>query len=590
MKVTVGLQQNTGKPVVQKRQRVSFGESQINILATADNHGRFYSLPAFYSNIVNNIKEIFPQATKTPESTVNMAIFNGDWFMDPAKGGYITHPEKVGGDFQANALGLLIDKLKSMVSPIKTYFVPGNHDYDGGDKRLFSYLGKLDITTLLTNYRINNSPAITSLPENQQSKFVQSQVIDLPDDKDPTLVNKILMLGITIPGLDYYVPGCTDNVDIIGKCAKKDAKLKPDDLKDIFATLDQAIADFKKQHPRGKIILNDHTSFKVTEMIINNLKIAPNIVLDGHDHTDEVRIIRVRDGQNNYVKSVPVFSLWHDSEKFDAVKLHFDDQGNLDRFGKKSYYSSQAREIDNNPFTQYSQQAFSKDREPILLIKGPEDMLELSPVNVRKYNNHLANFLTDCILKQIQTGDNPAGKGTEILCIGSSGIRHPFPVNRKTSNLNIRNAFSDPIEALSGISVTQMSGADIAAMTIENMASHKENMDRNTMYQWSGVQIRKTDLINLINSGQATDISKVAETIRVKASDGTYEPIDFKRTYKIALPDYFYKRPKCAVAIDYHKQGKLTSLNKTLNELFRDYVVKHNYELTLPPPEKRVLV
>lgn len=593
MKVTVGLQQNAAKSVVPPRknssQNVSFGAAQVNILATSDNHGRFYSLPGFYSNIINNVKEIFPHATKTPESTVNLAIFGGDWFMDPAKGGYVTHPEKVGGDFQLEALRMLLDTMKGLTDNFRAFFIPGNHDYDGGDRRMFGYLSKLDMTTLLSNYNIENSPAITDLPEPARSKFVQSEIIKVPDDKDPNLVNHIMMMGVTIPGLDYYVPGCTDDTDIIGKCAKKDAKLTVEDLREVINALDDQIADFREKYPDGKIILNDHTSFKVTEKIIKNLKVAPNMVLDGHDHTDEVRVIRVKDGQNNYVKSVPVFSLWHDSEKFDAVKLHFDDQGYLDKFGKKSFYSSQARKIEDNPFTEYSEKSFAKDREPLLQINGPDDLLELSPVNVRKFNNHLANFLTDCILEEINQSSNPAGQGTEILCIGSAGIRHPFPVNRKTTNLNLRNTFTDPIETLSGVSIANMTGADIIDMTVENMTSHKENMDRNTMYQWSGVQIRKTDMIALIESGQASDKAKVAETIRVKNGD-KYEPIDLNRSYKIAIPDYFFKRPKSTVAIKYQQEGKLTSLDKTLNDLFREYAIRHDYDLTMPETERRVVI
>lgn len=573
-----------------KQNAISFGASQINIFATSDNHGKLANLPPFFANIVKNAKAIFSQNTQTKESTVNIGIFNGDWFMDPAKGAYITDPSKKAGDYQSFALYMLIDSIKKLAPGFKPFFIPGNHDYDGGDRLLINHLKDNDITTILSNTRIKSSKAIQELPLAEQAKFVDKAIIDIPDDKNPDIVNKVLMLGVTIPGLEFYVPGGTDGMDIIDKTNKKDAKLTQKDLQDTFKRLDTLIAEFKQDYPKGLVVLNDHTSFKITEMIVKNLKEPPDMVFDGHDHRDEVNIIRVKDSEGKYVKSVPAFSLQHDNEKFDAIKLHFDDDGNFDRFNMITYYSSNAREIKDNPFTKFIDEAFVEDRKPLLYISGPEDLEELSPVNVRKDNNLLANFVTDAILDQIKTGDNPLGKDTQILCIGSSGLRQALAVNDKTNNLKVRNLFSDPIEAISKVSVANMKGSDIALMTIENMAGHKEDMDRNTMFQWSGVQIMKTDLIDIINENDTENDKRVAQTIRVKNENGVYEPIDFNKEYKIAIPDYFFVRPKSPTATRLHKEGKLQSLDKTLNELFREYAIKHNYNLTLPPAEERVVI
>lgn len=576
--------------VGRKQHNVSFGASQLNIFATADNHGKLANLPPFFANIVKNAKAIFAQTTQTNESTVNIGIFNGDWFMDPAKGGYITDPSKKAGDYQSFALGMLIDSIKQMAPGFKAFFIPGNHDYDGGDRLLINHLKDNDITTIMSNTKIKTSSAIQELPVADQSKFVNKVVIDIPDDKNPAIVNKVLMLGVTIPGLEFYVPGGTDGMDIIDKNNKKDAKLMEKDLQATFKRLDTMIAEFKQANPKGLVILNDHTSFRITEIIVRNLKEAPDIIFDGHDHKDETNIIRVKGINGEYIKSVPVFSLQDDNEKFDAIKVHFDDEGVFDRYNMITYYSSNARELKNNPFTKFVDEAFVEDRKPLLHISGPEHLEELSPVNVRKDNNLLANFVTDAILDQINTGDNKLGRDTQILCIGSSGLRQGLAVNDKTDNLKVRNVFSDPIEAISKVSVANMKGSDIALMTIENMAGHKLDMDRNTMFQWSGVQIMKTDLIDIINENDTENDKRVAQTIRVKNDNGVYEPIDFNKEYKIAIPDYFFVRPKSPTAIRLHKEGKLESLGKTLNELFREYAVKHNYNLTLPPAEERVVV
>ena len=573
----------------QKRTNISFGESQVNIFATSDNHGKFDLLPAMYSNIVNNADEIFPKNAQSPKSNINIGVFNGDWFMDPTKGGYITHPEKKAGDFQCQALDLLIQSIKKIVPDFKVFFNLGNHDLDGGDRLLIDYLKRLNLTTILSNTRIESSSVIKDLAPDDQSKFVEQVILDIPDDKNPELVNKVLLLSVVISGLEFYVPGNTEGLDVIDKNRKKDAQLTREDLTETFKHLSKLIKEFKEMYPKGLVVMQDHTSLRITEMISSSIDIAPDIVIDGHDHKDETNVLKIRDEQGNYVKSVPVFSLWDNNKKFDSIKLHFDDNGNFDRFTRKSFYSSNAEEIENNPFDAFIKESFKKDRKPLLYIEGPEELKALSEKNIRKENNLLANLVNDGVLDSIR--DTVIGRGTQIFGIASSAFRSGLPVNDNITNLQLMSLLNGQHEAISQVEVATVKGNDIISLVIENIENHKKNMDRNTIVQWAGLQINKTELINIIDSKDLDNIERLSNAIKVKNENGKYNPIDLKKTYKIALPNYFYLRRSLPTSIRLKEEGMFKPLSKTIDQLFRQYLKKNDYILTTPNPEDvRILI
>ena len=92
----------------------AFKGARVNILATADNHGNIMRLPRLLKTVANNAKEIFPKSES--ESTLNFFAIVGDWFINPSKKGFITHPELSNGDLQNLALLKTIDSVRLIVN------------------------------------------------------------------------------------------------------------------------------------------------------------------------------------------------------------------------------------------------------------------------------------------------------------------------------------------------------------------------------------------------------------------------------------------------------------------------------------------
>ena len=96
----------------------SFKGARVNILASSDSHGNIMRLPRVLKTIENNAKEIFPKAEE--KSTANFLTFIGDWFINPSKKGFLTHPELSNGDLQNVALLRTIDNIKATLKKLAT--------------------------------------------------------------------------------------------------------------------------------------------------------------------------------------------------------------------------------------------------------------------------------------------------------------------------------------------------------------------------------------------------------------------------------------------------------------------------------------
>ena len=196
---------------------VSFKAARVNILATADNHGNIMRLPRLLKTIENNAKEIFPKAGSS--STKNFFAIVGDWFINPSKKGFITHPELSNGELQNLALIRTIDAIKRIVrelgvkdastngpSSLEVLYDMGNHCLDAGTSFILKVLRKNPMKTLITNVNLEKSPAIVKAMDSN-GRIVKSARYEIPDDKNPNLIHHLLFVGATIPSMDFYNPG-----------------------------------------------------------------------------------------------------------------------------------------------------------------------------------------------------------------------------------------------------------------------------------------------------------------------------------------------------------------------------------------------
>lgn len=556
---------------------VSFGKSQVNIVATSDNHGTTATLPEYYHLILTKMSELFGKKNKqTPKSIANVAVFNGDWFMNPKPKGYLSKRTLTNGDVQFILLRSFVNLFKAEDKNCHVLFNMGNHDLDGGAKQLFKYLKASGTTTILTNTDIKTSKLFKELhikANTANKKFVPEYIIEVKDDKNPKLTNKVLFLGITTPAMENYIPEGIETLDIADK-KKENKDYYPETIKSV----NERINKFKTKNPGGSVVLLTHTGAKVAKNIASKVDIAPDLILNGHDHKDEETIFNAN-GQE-----IKMISLSENNQKVDSIKLHFDDNGKLENITTNKFYRSEANaEKQENITTKKTKKILKKDLTPYIYI---ESDVPLKIDGVRHSNNHLANFINDNILEAINKTDE--GKGTQLFCIPSTAFRKDINHNDWSTNSDILNLLNGNIENISRVYTGKAAGEDVVSMVLENMILHKEDEFKNTILQWAGLRLNKTLLIEIISNldlntqADLTDqkrtecLKQVIETnaIEIKDKNGNYQPVNLKQEYKLAMPNYFFVKNRVPTATDLGTRTDSTfkPLNKTMIELFKDNI------------------
>jgi pyrimidine operon attenuation protein/uracil phosphoribosyltransferase len=547
------------------KQNVSFGAGRLNILATADNHGHFETLPEVYSNVVRHIDKIFPDKNKP--GTRNVLTIAGDWFIDLKQKGYKTRndPEKLGfssGDVPEMTAGFyniyMLNKFTECLNKIltsknnpeqpklKTVYTPGNHCLEDGDSYLASILkySNKDMSTVVSNINLASSPAF-----NQFKSIKEKEIIEIPDDKDKNKVHKVLMLGLTVNTVDFYCKGKASGLDVLDRSAKKTEQLQyPEDVKETIQRLYKNINEFKSQNPQGGVVIINHNGNPFANAIIqgidqlstsNGKNYKVDALLNGHDHRDQTTYI----GKNK----TPVVSLSQNNQKLGTVKLLFDDNGKLtvetSRLDVDKNISEQ-----KNPLKRVLNRLLRDDFKLNISIKvtdkdgKPLDkMKELSCEDIRFTNNAMANFLTDTLLKMTRKYD----PSVEIFGISSSAIRGNLPVNgKKASNMNLIGVLCGITDEDSKIYKANLSGKDLMQIILKNVYGNMHNKTRNELIQWSGIQINRDKIIETMNAHSfkpdqfnESNLSDYDGLINIRMpGDSNYQPVDLNKVYRVALP------------------------------------------------------
>ena len=157
---------------------MTFRAGYLNILATADNHGKVMELPKVIKSIENNAGNIFQNAES--KSTLNLLSIVGDWFINPSKKGFITNPELSNGDIQKWALIRFIDSIKKILQKqiniftgglnynFSTVYAMGNHCLDAGTDFILEVMKTCPMKSLITNVDLSKSNKIANAKENTQ--------------------------------------------------------------------------------------------------------------------------------------------------------------------------------------------------------------------------------------------------------------------------------------------------------------------------------------------------------------------------------------------------------------------------------------
>lgn len=549
-----------------KCSNVTFGTAWVNIASMADNHGCLTTMPQIFEAVKVNLDKIFPRTN--PENTLNIFAHIGDMLINPRKKGFITNPKVEAGDIQLSFFKTFFDSVNQLLKKrepkaesnelIVTY-TPGNHCFEGGVKWLFTKLKKMRFQTVLTNAKVSTNG----------SSYAQ-KIYVVADDKNPRIKHKVLVLGLTNPNLEFFVPkNMLNSISLWDASSKSDTQLLESDFGQTIENLRKIISAFKKKNPNGAVVLQHHTAEQLSEIIARKIPHI-NLILDAHAHKcyqkniDGVQIIS--HGQNNGF--------------FRGTRLLFNDAGNASVIGIDTFVSKTNEVDSSNPLIQFLKTYLGKDTSELLQISCSDTDLNLA--GIRYKHNLLANLMTDIIygeLKKLHTDLDAAG-------IISSTFRGGL--KNGSNNLEIMKVLDGSTEAFSEMCLAKLNGADLCKILSENVQANIENPGRNSLIQWSGIQIDKKLFSKLPEQYNNPDLSK-AFKIRQTSIDGTasYAEIEPDKVYRIALP-LKYVQKYCP-----HKLKKSFNTDgMTLNNLFVDYLRQNNYSININPNtyEERVIV
>ena len=622
----------------------NFKGARGNLLVIGDVHGNTTNLPRLLKTIENNASEIFPKSNEA--STANFFAIVGDWFINLSKKGFLTHPEITNGDLQNVALLKLIDNIKITLrnlaaksnsnilkNELNVLFTLGNHDLDGGDSKILDIMRKNPMISLITNMNLEKSPKVREAMF-MSDKIVKSAVYSIPDDKNPKLEHKILFVGTTIPSMDFYNPGICKGLEFYDNSNQKDTNYLERDLQGTIKAVKDEVDRFKKANPKGAVILMSHMGERISEIIRKNVP-QINHILNGHDH---------KNTQSNVGKT-SINSLGKDNEMIKSINLEFDDNGDLIKTTMIPYFTETTLPdgLETHPFQLFLNDFLEKDLTPLISIEEvkkeqslaakeeylnkvfnyelsnlgidnkkvrdylskneefrnllfqkaqneiddiervPQGIDRLSYGNeIRYQNSYLMNYLTSAIKRTIREKYDP-----EIftVAIQSSIIRGDLKDG--ANNLQVMKVFDGVSEDLSKLKIGNVSGKELVGMITENILDNLKSPTRNTIIHWSDVQINKS-LIEAIKNGASN--ADYSEAIRVRNPiTKEFEPIDLSAKYKMAIGEKYLL--KDSIGWPAKIRDRFSPLNKTYDELFREYLSSIDYKIKVTPKtkEQRIL-
>ncbi len=593
-----------------QNRNVNFRSAIFACAVVSDTHGDTKNIAKAELALNDNYKKIFnntnplDSSNNVKTSSVYTAYMHaGDFLMNGAVKGYIDKT-KSSADYQFDALEKLSDLFGKRVKEslgedvqFEKFLTLGNHDFDGTDKELWKYLKKSNFTTLITNIDLEKSPKIEELM-NEHDNIVRKRIISIPDDKndlrlengEEPLFHKILILGVTIPSIPYYNPTLHPDTHFLDECDKKDVNLTKKDLTKTLDCISKTVKEFKDENPKGAVIVMSHTGNIISNMI---REAAPDInyIFNGHDHENLVR----------HVGKTSIQSLGQNNNQIKFIKLFFDDfykdengniqGGDLKVIDKSSAYSD--RYINDSRLSRTEMQkwinanlANDDDAEnyPAMFYNCPDPKfsnyktLKYDEHQVRALNSPLANFLTSSIASEIRRRSDLYGGDIATVALQSSAIRSG--IHEKMSNMDVIRIFNGLSESLSTLSVGTVSGDELADIISENIFANLES-DRNTMLQWSDIQVNK-DLLKQIKEG-FSDKSPI-EAIKLRnlktetaQNPSQWQDVEADKIYKIVLPTkYLLKTGLQAVSNIKDRFDVVADENyRTASQLLRSYNEHH---------------
>ena len=560
---------------------ISFKSAQVNIVSMADNHGDILGMPQVIKAIQMNKKDMFEKSSEP--STLNLFAIAGDFFINPNKKGFLTNPEFSNGDVQYNFLTKMVYTAKMAAgrnNKFDAVYTPGNHCFDGGDEWLLKKFERAPLSVILTNLNKKESPIANKLIREKEN-VTTYKIYDIPDSKNPEKVNKLLMLGITIPSMNYYNPGLLKKTKFYDNSNKNDALLEERDLRKTIRVIKYYIAQFKQKYPDSVVVAMAHTGNKISSLLAEKIP-SIDLILNGHDHKEfeilKGKTLILSHGQNNkFIRS---------------VQIKFDDNGKLSEIRDRKYdtdkYDPIARK--DAKLQDFINVNIKKDLVPLVHFKnksGQTEELVLSD-SIRYSNSVLANYITSAIKRAVKT-EYPE---INVVGIPSTIFRNGLKSNERRStfnNIDLMKMFDGVSENLSMVRIGKITGEELFNLVLENVQNNLKSKTRNAIIQWSDIQVNRT-LVKEINEGKST--KPYTEAIKIRNQHTRkFENINFNREYTVLLSDKYLVKDTANIKCPAKIRDKFKEIPETYDSLLRKYLEMINYDVRITDKtrEERIL-
>ncbi len=520
----------------------SFKAATININAFSDTHGELLEANYALEEMRRLKQDIFCPEQKGKQ---NVLAVCGDWFIDGARKGYSSDPQKPVGKFQLDIFNELIRQIKEFSPEMPVLFTPGNHEFDGGIPLLDEILSDINAGVLFSNLDIENSSGFSkSIGKN---KIFNKKIIEIEDDKNSYLKHRVLFLGIAPVNLQMYQKQL-DGVCLLNNSAKIQSKVEKEDYQETLDYCKKQIEEFKQDNPNGVIVLLCHTGVSFADNLAKESDV--DIIFDGHEHKENIR----------YVNGTPIIPLSQNFKKIVNTKIRMRDDGALENIEIKSFNPFENKT--KGPLYKLYLSLFKKDLVKKYSVLTPYKWMKiLSTDNIRTENNYLANFVTDSLLGEIKREHYDV----DFFAINSSAIRHPLKISEKpsVSVFDIMNVLSGISSSDGRILINEISGETLAYLVIDNIIFNKDMPQKNPLIHYAGLSINRTAILREIARKKSP-----RELTKYIVDTKTKKPVNPDKMYRLANVEKYFNKSQNPFIKELKKYSYYT--DNTVQELFKN--------------------
>lgn len=551
------------------KNNIAFNSSQLNILAMADNHGCIETMPKLIKTVDNNKSDIFQKSDE--KSTLNVFAIAGDYFYSPDNNGLLTEKESTLGDIEYDFLTKTIDRVKSNLDKsanFETVFTLGNHELEGGASLILNKLKDAPMTSIFTNTKLRQSPLLKKLMATHDN-LVVSKIYEIPDDKNPEIINHALFLGVTIPRKKFNGKKLT-GMSFYDRLDKSDNAIVREDFEKTYKVLDHKVKTFKEKHPNGAVILLSHVGNNVSGHIAQEIP-QIDLILNAHDHKKS----------DMSVNNTLISSLGENNKFVKGFDIKFDDYGklsqvNVKKFETKTHEKSALEDADLQNFVK---QKIGNDIRPLVDLSPHSELIEeLKYTKDVRYSSKLfVNYVTSGIKEALQI----SYPDVDLVAMPAESFRGGLASidgdKAYFNNLDLIKMFGGINKDNSRIKIGELTGKELRSIILQNVIKNIDNPKNNGILHWSDIKVDRTLLIQIKNNETDKSLKEVVKFRNPQTNK--YERLEPNKIYKVAMSDKYILKELNKTKDRNLFENRFHTIRENFPTLLREYLDLIDYRL-----------